>query len=48
MIGNLITGSTFGWIFWKRGLLIAINAHTAFNLAFSRKQDTIHPEYNKG
>lgn len=34
MIGNLITGSTFGWIFWKRGLLIAIIAHTAFDLVF--------------
>lgn len=34
MIGNLITGSTFGWIFWKRGLLIAIIAHTAYDLVF--------------
>ena len=34
MIGNLITGSTFGWIFWKRGLLIAIIAHIAFDLVF--------------
>ena len=34
MIGNLITGSTFGWIFWKRGLLIAIIAHITFDLVF--------------
>ncbi|TNE70749.1 CPBP family intramembrane metalloprotease [bacterium] len=34
MIGNVITGSTFGWIFWKRGLLIAIIAHIAFDLVF--------------
>jgi len=34
MIGNLITGSTFGWIFWKRGLLIAIISHIAFDLVF--------------
>lgn len=34
MIGNLITGSTFGWIFWKRGLLVAIIAHITFDLVF--------------
>jgi len=34
MIGNLITGSTFGWIFWKRGLLVAIISHIAFDLVF--------------
>ncbi len=34
MIGNLITGSTFGWIFWKRGLLLAIISHIAFDLVF--------------
>ncbi len=34
MIGNLITGSIFGWIFWKRGLLIAIISHIAFDLVF--------------
>jgi len=34
MIGNLITGSTFGWIFWKRGLLIAIITHITFDLVF--------------
>lgn len=34
MIGNLITGSTFGWIFWKRGLLIAIISHIAFDIVF--------------
>ena len=34
MIGNLITGSTFGWIFWKRGLLIAIISHISFDLVF--------------
>lgn len=34
MIGNLITGSVFGWIFWKRGLLIAIVSHIVFDLVF--------------
>ena len=34
MVGNLITGSTFGWIFWKRGLLVAITSHIAFDLVF--------------
>jgi len=34
MIGNLITGSTFGWIFWKRGLLVAIVSHIAFDIVF--------------
>ena len=34
MIGNLITGTTFGWIFWKRGLLVAIISHIAFDLVF--------------
>ncbi|MGD9487515.1 MAG: CPBP family intramembrane glutamic endopeptidase [Calditrichaceae bacterium] len=34
MIGNLITGSTFGWIFWKRGLLVAILSHVVFDLVF--------------
>ncbi|SIQ62412.1 CPBP family intramembrane glutamic endopeptidase [Maribacter ulvicola] len=34
MVGNLITGSTFGWIFWKRGLLVAIMAHIVFDLVF--------------
>lgn len=34
MVGNLITGSTFGWIFWKRGLLIAMASHIAFDLVF--------------
>ena len=34
MVGNLITGSTFGWIFWKRGLLVAIISHIAFDLVF--------------
>jgi len=34
MIGNLITGSVFGWIFWKRGLLIAILSHIVQDLVF--------------
>ena len=34
IIGNLITGSIFGWIFWKRGLLVAIVAHIAFDITF--------------
>lgn len=34
MIGNFITGTTFGWIFWKRGLLVAIMSHIIFDLVF--------------
>ncbi|WP_375561556.1 CPBP family intramembrane glutamic endopeptidase [Bernardetia sp. OM2101] len=34
MIGNLITGSFFGWVYWKRGLLIAITAHIIWDLVF--------------
>ena len=34
IVGNLITGSTFGWIYWKKGLLTAITAHVAFDLVF--------------
>ncbi|MCB9211631.1 MAG: CPBP family intramembrane metalloprotease [Ignavibacteriales bacterium] len=34
MIGNLITGTTFGWIYWKRGLLVAIISHIAFDIIF--------------
>jgi membrane protease YdiL (CAAX protease family) len=34
MIGNCITGTTFGWIFWKRGLLVAILSHITFDLVF--------------
>jgi membrane protease YdiL (CAAX protease family) len=34
MIGNLITGITFGYIFWRKGLLIAILSHIVFDLVF--------------
>ncbi|MEZ4919947.1 MAG: CPBP family intramembrane glutamic endopeptidase [Saprospiraceae bacterium] len=34
MVGNFITGTTFGWIYWKRGLLVAILSHVAFDLVF--------------
>jgi len=34
MVGNLITGSIFGWIFWKRGLLVAILCHIISDLVF--------------
>tara|TARA_R110002096_G_scaffold18857_1_gene63655 strand:- start:1394 stop:2200 length:807 start_codon:yes stop_codon:yes gene_type:complete len=34
IIGNFITGTTFGWIFWKRGLLVAIVSHIAFDITF--------------
>ncbi|MRI02245.1 CPBP family intramembrane metalloprotease [Kriegella sp. EG-1] len=34
MFGNLITGSVFGWIFWKQGLLVAIISHIVFDLVF--------------
>ena len=34
MVGNLITGSVFGWIFWKRGLVIAIVSHILSDIVF--------------
>lgn len=34
MIGNLITGSFFGWVYWKRGLLVAIIVHIVWDLVF--------------
>lgn len=34
MIGNLITGSFFGWVYWKRGLLVAIIGHIVWDLVF--------------
>lgn len=34
MIGNLVTGTTFGWIFWRRGLLVAMASHIVFDLVF--------------
>lgn len=34
MIGNLITGSFFGWVYWKHGLLVAIIVHIVWDLVF--------------
>ncbi|TYA73930.1 CPBP family intramembrane glutamic endopeptidase [Seonamhaeicola marinus] len=34
MIGNLITGTVFGYIFWKWGLLNAMIAHFVFDIVF--------------
>lgn len=34
IIGNLITGSFFGWVYWKRGLLAAIVVHVVWDLVF--------------
>lgn len=34
LIGNLITGSFFGWVYWKRGLLVAIIVHVVWDLVF--------------
>ncbi|WGF91685.1 CPBP family intramembrane glutamic endopeptidase [Aequorivita marisscotiae] len=34
MIGNLITGSFFGWVYWKRGLIVAIIVHIVWDLVF--------------
>ena len=34
MIGNIVTGTTFGWIFWRHGLLVAIASHIAFDITF--------------
>lgn len=34
MIGNFITGSFFGWVYWKRGLLAAVIVHVVWDLTF--------------
>lgn len=34
IFGNVITGTTFGWIFWRYGLLMAILAHFCFDVVF--------------
>ncbi|SDS39328.1 CPBP family intramembrane glutamic endopeptidase [Winogradskyella sediminis] len=34
MIGNFITGSFFGWVYWRRGLLVAIIVHVVWDLVF--------------
>ena len=34
IIGNLITGSFFGWVYWKRGLLAAIVVHVVWDMVF--------------
>lgn len=34
LVGNLITGITFGYIYWRKGLLIAILSHIVFDLIF--------------
>jgi hypothetical protein len=34
VIGNTITGTTFGWIFWRYGLLMAMLAHFCFDIVF--------------
>ena len=34
VIGNIITGTTFGWIFWRYGLLMAMLAHICFDIVF--------------
>lgn len=34
MIGNLVTGSFFGWVYWKHGLLMAIIVHVVWDLVF--------------
>jgi membrane protease YdiL (CAAX protease family) len=34
IIGNFMTGITFGCIFWKRGLLVATVSHIAFDITF--------------
>jgi len=34
IVGNLITGSFFGWVYWRRGLLVAIIVHVVWDLVF--------------
>jgi membrane protease YdiL (CAAX protease family) len=29
VLGNLINGAAFGWLFWRKGLIAAITAHIA-------------------
>lgn len=34
VLGNVITGTTFGWIFWRYGLIMAMLAHFIFDVVF--------------
>lgn len=34
VIGNVVTGTTFGWIFWRYGLIMAMIAHFTFDIVF--------------
>ncbi len=34
VLGNIITGTTFGWIFWRYGLIMAMLAHFTFDIIF--------------
>jgi len=34
VLGNVITGTTFGWIFWRYGLIMAMIAHFIFDVVF--------------
>ncbi len=34
ILGNLITGTAFGWVFWRYGLLMAMLAHFSFDIVF--------------
>ncbi len=36
VIGNIITGTTFGWIFWRYGLLMAMLANFCFDIVFQK------------
>lgn len=34
VLGNVITGTTFGWLFWRYGLMMAMLAHFIFDVVF--------------
>lgn len=34
VLANVITGTTFGWIFWRYDLIIAMLAHFIFGVIF--------------
>ena len=34
VMGNVVTGVTFGWVFWRYGLIMAMLAHFSFDVVF--------------
>jgi len=34
VMGNVVTGTAFGWVFWRYGLIMAMLAHFSFDVVF--------------